>query len=194
MPHIVKQIFEQLDYQSLRNVRGAAKSWRKSIDSNNLLLIQFIKIPIILHKQDSYLHQAVRKGQSDVFEIILEREEIRKPIPYFYNQKKENRLVCQYGIFFSLAFEIGSSRIVETLVRKSEELKINLKVCLVNGDTLFIWACKNGHLNIAQMLIQKCKELDIDLSAKNKLNQSLTTVSDCYCFHCMFSLFWAKSE
>ena len=114
MPHIIKQIFEQLDCKSLRNVRGVAKSWRKSIDSNNLLLIQFIKIPIILQKQDSYLHQAVRKGQSDIFEIILEREEIRRPKPYFYNQKNENRLLFQYGIFFSLAFEFGNSRIVET--------------------------------------------------------------------------------
>ena len=89
-------LFDQLDNKSLKNCRETSKSWKKCIDSKNLLLVQFTNIPTILHKQDSYLNQAARSGQWDVFEIIFERQPRIRPRLFFCGQKKVYSLVCQY--------------------------------------------------------------------------------------------------
>ena len=54
-PHIIQQIFEQLDNKSLANCREVAKSWQEYIDNKNLSWIRIVNIPTALQNEDTYL-------------------------------------------------------------------------------------------------------------------------------------------
>ena len=75
------QIFQQMDKKSLANCREVAKSWQKSIDNRNLSWRQIIHIPKIweANVNTTYLHLAAAIGQSEPFEKVLKKEEIKNP-------------------------------------------------------------------------------------------------------------------
>ena len=97
-PYIAKQIFEQLDAESLKNCREVAKSLQEYIDHNNLVWVRIVNIPRKLRIfKGTYLHLAAKKGQTVTFKMILESEEDKNPETGW--GETPFHLVCQCGHF-----------------------------------------------------------------------------------------------
>ena len=62
-PHIAKGVFEQLDYESIKNCREATKAWQDCIDKNKFSWIQVVNLPKIPMNEDTYRTRA-NKGRS----------------------------------------------------------------------------------------------------------------------------------
>ena len=57
-------------------------------------------------------------------------------------------------------------------MKKSLELKINLKNKDRYGYTAFHLACQNGHIRIVDMMIEQSKSLELDLKAEDSDGQT----------------------
>ena len=117
-PHVAEQIFQQLNNEDLAKSREVEMLWQKFIDERNYPWLRIVNIPTILQDRVTYMHLAVQYGQTNMFEIILDKEENKNP---------KNR----------------------------------------HGETPFLVACREGHLNIALLLLKKADELQIDFNTKN---------------------------
>ena len=157
-PHISQQIFEQLDKKTLGKSREVKKSWKEYVDEKDLQWIQIVNIPTILKHGNTYLHVAARTGQSAVFEIILDSEEIKNP------RNKEHETP------FHIASKYGHWRIVELLILKSIDLNINLNATtLKNKLTAFHYACRHsGQPKLVELLMLSSFQFNIDLNAKSE--------------------------
>ena len=95
--HVTKEIFAQLDNETLGSSRVVSKSWKEFVDATNLKWIQIVKIPNIMKKGDKYLHLAAKTGESKVLEMILQMGDFKS----LKNGcgKTPFHLICQYGHF-----------------------------------------------------------------------------------------------
>ena len=66
-PHIVENIFENLDNKSLANCRGISKSWQEFIDNRNLPWKRIMKIEKLHRWGNTNLHVAAKTGQTKMF-------------------------------------------------------------------------------------------------------------------------------
>ena len=91
------------------------------IDDTNLSWIQAVNIPKILQNGDTYLHVAAKFGNPEIFEMILETEEVKNP-----KNDEENTWDGRIGgtTPFHLACHYGHLRIVKMLLERSDELNI----------------------------------------------------------------------
>ena len=144
----------------------------------------------ILINQDTYLHTSAKSGQSFVFEKLIIEEEIKNP----KNNKGQTlfHIICERGhirlaeillqnhIEFDanekwygceapiiLACQKNRLKMVEMLIEKSDEFKIDLNVHNILEGTTFLWACKKGHLKIVNMIIEKSTEVNIQFDSKD---------------------------
>ena len=91
-------------------------------DDMNLSWIQAVNIPKTLQNGDTYLHVAAKHGKYEIFEMILDSEEVKNPKNDVVELNLHNKiggttpfhLVCQYGHL----------RIVKMLLQRSHELNI----------------------------------------------------------------------
>ena len=60
---------------------------------------------------------------------------------------------------------------VEMLLKKPANFKIDLNAKAGDGNTAFLIARENGHSKLAEMLIQKSAEFNIDLNAQELAGQ-----------------------
>ena len=70
-PIIAKQVFEKLNYNSLRNCKQVSKSWNNYIDEENVFWTHVAKIPRTLSNGSTFLHLAAIKGQTKIFKNLL---------------------------------------------------------------------------------------------------------------------------
>ena len=89
-PHIAEQIFCQLDNKSLTKCREVTKSWQKFIDDKNLPWIRIVNVPTVQKNGDSYLHVAGKYGQTTMFLMILEDEDVNDQKNYRGNTPFHN--------------------------------------------------------------------------------------------------------
>ena len=94
-PHLPKQIFQKLDFESLFKCREVTKSWQDIIDERNYSWLRIVTIPRILHEGNTYLHLAATKGQIEAFKTAFSEEEDK-------NIRNENgqtsfHLACMHG-------------------------------------------------------------------------------------------------
>ena len=155
-PHLAEQIFQLLNNEDLAKSREVEKLWQKFIDERNYPWLRIVNIPTVLHYKDTYMHLAAQCGQTDMFEIILDKEENK-------NEKK-----CNGETPFLVACRKGHMNIALILLKKYDKLKIDFNVKDNDSRTAFHLACLNGHLEIAEMIMKKSSELEIDLNSKNK--------------------------
>ena len=114
IPLISEQIFEQLDFNSLKNCREVTISWKTCIDNKNLSWIQIVQIPQKLKRYEKCLQMAIKSGQTKVFETILERE-------------KDDISINEYGqALFHMICTYGNSKMAEMLIQRSDAFKIKL--------------------------------------------------------------------
>ena len=154
-PNVAEQIFQQLDNKSLAKCREVERLWQNFIDERNYPWLRIVNIPTVLRYRDTYMHLAAQCGQTDMFEIILDKEENKNPKNY-YGQTP-----------FIVACLRGRMNIVLILLKKYDELKIDLNIEDDDGWTAFHSACSNGHSEIAEMIMKNSSELKIDLNSKD---------------------------
>ena len=154
-PHLAEQIFQQLDNKSLAKCREIERLWQKFIDERNYPWLRIVNIPTILHYRNTYMHLAAQWGQTDMFEMILDKEE---------NKNAKN---CYGETAFIAACHKGHMNIALILLKKCDELKIDLNVKDDSGWTAFHEACCRGHSEIAEVIIKKSSELKIHLNSKD---------------------------
>ena len=69
-PHLMEQILQKLDNESLVKSTGVARIWKEFIDDTKYSWVRIVKIPTILKSGNAYLHIAVIHNQIDMFENI----------------------------------------------------------------------------------------------------------------------------
>ena len=152
---MAEKIFQQLDNKSLAKSREVESLWLKFIDQRNYPWLRIVNIPTILQNRNTYMHLAAQCGQTNMFEMILNEED---------NKNAKNR----FGVIpFSIACRKGHLKIALILLKKADDLKIDLSAKCEHGSTAFYEACYNGHLQIVDMIMKSSVELNIDLNTKH---------------------------
>ena len=77
-PHLLEQIFQKLNDESLIKSREVEQSWQYFIDEKNYPWLRIVNIPTILKRQETYLHLAAETGQLEIFKIALSETEYNK--------------------------------------------------------------------------------------------------------------------
>ena len=113
---------------------------------------------------------AAQCGQTNMFEIILDIEENKNP----KNGAGETP--------FLVACRKGRMNIVSLILKKSDELKIDLNAKNKGDQTAFHLACSNGHSEIAEMIIKNSPEMKIDLGIKQNNGWTVFHTA-CYAGH-----------
>ena len=160
-PHVAEQIFQQLDNKSLAKCRGVEKLWQKFIDERNYPWLRIVNIPTILQNGKTYMHLAAQRGQMDMFQIILDEAENKNP--------KNN--VGETPFFVACCN--GHLNIASMLLKKSDELQIDLNSKSSWRKTAFHLACRNGHSDIVEMIMMNSLELKIDLNRKDDSGRTI---------------------
>ena len=141
-PHVAEQIFQQLDNEDLAKCRKVKKLWQKFIDERNYPWLRIVNIPTILQDGNTYMHLAAQCGQPDVFEKIIIEEENKNA----KNHRGETP--------FLVACRRGQLNIALILLKKADELQIDLKAKDNVDHTAFHLACSNDHSDIAEMIMK----------------------------------------
>ena len=69
---------------------------------------------------------------------------------------------------FHLACSRGNAKVVETLLKISDDFNFNLNVTNDNGDTGFHLACTKGHKETLHILLKNAKDKGLELNSTNK--------------------------
>jgi len=154
-PHLAEKIFQQLDNKDLAKCREVESLWQKFIDERNYPWLRIVNIPTILQDENTYMHLAAQYGQLDMFEMILDEEENKNP----KNRKGETP--------FLAACCKGCMNIALLLLKKADELQIDLNAKSRYGETAFYLACDNDHSEVAEMLMKNSSDFKIDLNVKD---------------------------
>ena len=154
-PHLMEQIIQKLDNEGLAKSKEVARSLRTFIDLKMYPWLCIVKIPTILSSRNTYLHLAAKHGQIDTFKVILDRE-------------TDKDLLNDSGFTpFLVTCLSGHVNIAKMLIKKSYELKIDLRRKNRYGDTAFHLACIGGKSELAELLMKNSDKLKIDVNEMN---------------------------
>ena len=154
-PHLMEQILQKLDNESLVKSRKVGRMWQKFIDQTKLYpWIHIVKIPTILKGGDTYLHLAAKYNQIDMFEMIIDDE---------YDA---NLLNDEGYTPFHVACLHGRVKIAEFMMKKSAELNIDLSKKTTHNETAYHLACISGNDKVAKWITKNSDELKINLNEK----------------------------
>ena len=154
-PHLMEQILQKLDNKGLAKSREVARSLQTFIDTKMYLWLRIVKIPTTLNKGNTYLHIAAKHGQIDFFKVILDRE-------------TDKDLLNDSGFTpFLFTCLSGHVNIAKMLIKKSHELKIDLRRKNRYGDTAFHLACIGGKSELAELILKNSDKLKIDVNQMN---------------------------
>ena len=73
---------------------------------------------------------------------------------------------------FHLACSRGNAKVVETLLKISDDFNFNLNVTNDNGDTAFHLACTKGHKETLHVLLKNAKDKGLELNSTNKKGET----------------------
>ena len=167
-PHLMEKILQKLENKDLAKSREVARLWQDVIDGKNYPWLRIVEIPTLLSltRKHTYLHLAAQHNQIDMFKVILDSE-------------PDKNLVNGDGYTpFLWSCLFGSVNIVELLLKKSDELKIDLSRKNHLGNTAFHSACIGGSSELVELIMKNTQKLKIDL---NDRNDYLTTGFDYAC-------------
>jgi serine/threonine-protein phosphatase 6 regulatory ankyrin repeat subunit B len=161
-PHMMEQLLQKLDKMKAwqRAEKYVARSWQKFIDTRIYPWHRIVNIPTILNNDSTYLHITANHGQIDTFKVILDRE------------TDKNVMKGSGSTSFLVACWSGSVNIAEMLIKKSDELEIDLRRKNKYGNTALHLACNNGKSELAEWLIKNSNKSKIDVSEMNVINKS----------------------
>ena len=154
-PHLMEQILQKLDNKGLAKCRELTRSLQIFIDTKMYPWLRIVKIPSILNKGNTYLHLAAKHSQIDMFKVILYRE-------------TDKDLLNDSGFTpFLVTCLSGGVNIAKMLIKKSYELKIDLRRKNRYGDTAFHLVCINGKSELAELIMKNSDKLKIDVNQMN---------------------------
>lgn len=179
--HLGEDIFDSLDDQNLKRCRKVSRTWNSFIEDQKYTWIRIIK----KHYEKS--NQKNRKCPG-TWKKLFEKinvEDVRnyakrilfEEIFYLIKKEKEkNRSRGQLTFNFNNGSTIfhyacihGRFKIVEMLMQKSGQLKLNLNAKNgYYGQTAFHLVCINGHSMIAKMFLEKATDINLDVNARGK--------------------------
>ena len=166
-PHLPEQIFQKLNLENLFKCREVAKSWQEVIDEKNYPWLRIVNIPTILLLGNTYLHLAAETGQIEAFKIA-------------FSEEKDKNITNEYGkTSLHRACTRGRINIVQLLLLKNNDLKININAEDNHGATAFHWACFYGQTDVVKIFMENAAIYGIDLSAKDDIG--------CTAFHYAFA-------
>ena len=171
-PHLIEQILQKLDNKGLAKSREIARSWQDFIDRKRYSWLRIVNIPTILRTVyiyhtmncNTYSYLAAKHGQIDMLKVILNSEMDLVKVDGFISL----HVACHYG----------RVKIIEMLLKKSDELKIDLSRKNHLGNTAFHSACIGGSSELVELIMKNTHKLKIDL---NDRNDYLTTGFDYAC-------------
>ena len=146
-PHLIDQVLQKLDDKGLLKSREAARLWQEFIDAQQYPWLRIVNIPTILNLGylcNTYMHLAAKKGQIEMFKVILDSE----------TDNNSETVDCSNSLH--LACHYGRVKVVEMLLTKSDDLKVDLRRKTDNGETVFHSACIGGSFEISQLIMKNC--------------------------------------
>jgi len=173
-PHIIEKIFEKLDNKSLTRCRGVCKKWQQFIDERKMPWIRIVNFPSILKDGNTYLHLAAKTGQTEMFETILNTESDKNPRNDYCTTPFH--LICSNGsikfaeLLLKNLMPTSTTSDIYDLVMIIHDNNLNLKSKF--SDTAFHLACRKGHSNIAEIIVNYSEPLNIDLNAKDSFGKN----------------------
>ena len=190
-PHLPEQIFQKLDLVSLYKCREVTKLWQDIIDKRNYPWLQIVTIPTILKDGNTYLHLAAEIGQIEAFKTAFIEEEDRN-IKNKYCQTSFH-VACMHGRSEIVKFLLKSTDsetninaednhgrlldLVNIFMENAAKLSfdnhgIDLNATTKFGHTGFHLACRNGHSDVINILMENAHNSSIDLNAKDVKNKT----------------------
>ena len=121
-PHLAEQIIQKLNDEGLAKSREVERVLHNFIDEKGYSWLRIINIPTTLVRGNTYYHLAAEHGQIDAFEMMLNENSNKNPLNYLAKT-------------LLVAYNKGRMNIVSLLLKKSEELKIDLNIPDVFGYT-----------------------------------------------------------
>ena len=149
-PHLAEQTLQKLDNEGLAKSREVEQFWQRFIDKRDYPWLRIVNIPTLLVNGNSYLHLAAEHGQINLFEMTFGGED--KIIPKNNLTRGKRRM-----------------NIVSMSLKKSLEVAIDLNRRNKSGLTPFHLACKHGHSEIAETLMNNPFHPKIYLNVKDSL-------------------------
>ena len=134
-PHLAEGILEKLDNQNLVRCRLVGLSIKDLIDDKNYPWKRIVQQKILKYG-NSLLHVAVERGQSEIFQKMVNEETEKNP----KNRWNETP--------FHFACKLGNFNIAEVTVKNSTKLNIDLNVKDCSGFTGFHLACNYGQTKV----------------------------------------------
>ena len=156
----MEQILQKLDNEGLVKSREIAKLWYRFIDTRMYSWLRIVKIPTILNRGNTYLHLAAKNGPIDMFEVVLDIEDDKELENY--NGLTPFLVACRYG----------RVKIAEILMKKCDELKIDLSKTNSIGSTAFHFVCIGGNYELAELIMKNSDGLKIDINEKNRFSKT----------------------
>ena len=161
-PHLMEQVLQKLDDKGLLKSREVARSWQEFIDMQQYPWLRIVNIPTILNlvnpyeMTNSYMHLASKKGQIEMFKVILDSE----------TDNNLETVDCSNSL--QLACHYSCVKVVKILLTKFDDLKVDFRTrrTKANGNTAFHSACIGGSSEISELIMKNSHKLKIDLNEK----------------------------
>ena len=170
MEHIPKQIFEELNFESLMNARLVSPSWEQFIDNRAHQLSLFKKEISDMEEEckdgQTPFHLACQNGQEYIAKIIMKNS---AEFNIDLNAKDNLGMTAFHELFLLYLpnYRNGHAEIAEMLIRNSVEFNIDLNAKNSYGYTAFHYACSHGLSKHVEILIKNSTEFNIDLNVKS---------------------------
>ena len=162
--HLGKQIFNNLDIQSLKNCNEVSRSWEEFIHLEKISSFQRIKLYSNL--PDASIRKFLRKFDSDQSEVMANRVNM----VYKKSSMIPNFDRPYHGYPFHFAAEFGFLEICEMIMENMDEKN-------PKGDwgvTPFHKAAESGRLEVCKLIVENllcdkemCKRYQCDKNPKN---------------------------
>ena len=142
-PHLLEQIFENLNNWSLAKCRKVSASWKHMIDSQRGVCIRRIRLHINCSRAS--LENNLRK--KNIEDLVALADQVHKV--YMYNPKGK------YGItLLHSAAENGHSEVCQLILENVQDKNPKGEY----GKTPLHYAAENGHLEVCQLILENVQD------------------------------------
>jgi len=179
-PHIPEQIFEELDFKNLTNLRLVSKSWKQFIDEREHRWYPFKNMIVLLKPKSTEnlfrdvtnpFHLACMMGQAGLAEIIM-KNSAKLNIVLNGNIPNHGHTV------FHFACITGNAKIAEMIMKNSVKYDFDLNAKDNSGFTAYHYACMMGKTSVVDMMINNYESVKIDFTIKD------SQIVHGYALHC----------
>ena len=141
IPHVGELIFESIDTPGLIQCLEVSQTW-KALAKN-----------VLIKRWEGKMLKACQNGETKVVQLLLEH----------FNSEESGLNINEDDEFGNTPFM--SIAYCVSIIKSIMNIELNARDN--NGGTAFMWACRNGHKDIVQLLLDHHSDPNIDLNAKD---------------------------